>query len=352
MKLLQSLLGKAKVCGAALGVMGGLLLGLQTCRLSGSAQASDRGARERTSAAPVAPVEPDPARDDDLPSSPEPEGKTVLDNAVLSYSLDRPDRRLSLPTVLNEVSDIAVLSASEVACVQDERGSVYVYDIELRRITREVRFANKGDYEGLAATDAGLFVLRSDGTLYHLSTLSHHPEVKTYQLHLPTHDNEGLCYDAGRDRLLIAPKSHEPTVEAKDETLVFAFDLKSMQLQADPALILNVKAIRQFAKRHELPVPRRRKKNGERMHTALKLVPSAIAVHPVTGDIFVLSSIGHVLVSSDITGNITGYAMLDADLFRQPEGIAFLPNGDMLIANEAAGKVPTLLLFHWNHPSN
>jgi uncharacterized protein YjiK len=77
----------------------------------------------------------------------------------------------------------------------------------------------------------------------------------------------------------------------------------------------------------------------------LRFKPSAIAVHPQTGEVFILSSVDHVLISCDENGNVTGYALLDAGLFRQPEGIAFFPNGDMLIANEAAGKEPTLLLF-------
>jgi hypothetical protein len=48
-----------------------------------------------------------------------------------------------------------------------------------------------------------------------------------------------------------------------------------------------------------------------------------------------------------MNGKVTGYAALDPELFRQPEGLAFLANGDLVIANEAAGREPTLLLFRY-----
>jgi hypothetical protein len=114
---------------------------------------------------------------------------------------------------------------------------------------------------------------------------------------------------------------------------------------------VSVREIRRFAKHHDLPIPRRPKKNGESMHYTLHFMPSAIAVHPVSGEVFIVSAVDHVLISCDPIGNITGYAVLDADTFRQPEGIAFLPNGDMLISNEAAGKVATIVLLRRKHGS-
>ncbi len=184
-----------------------------------------------------------------------------------------------------------------------------------------------------------------------LSSLKHHPAVKTYDLHLPAKESEGLCLDAKHDRLLIAPKTSPSAAGEKDWRPIYAFDLKRMALTEEPVLSINVRAIRHFAKYHSLPLPRRAKKGGNGMHSILHFLPSAIAIHPVTGEIYLISAEDHVLISCTETGNITGYALLDASLFRQPEGLAFFPNGDMLISNEAAGKDATILLFRWQRPS-
>ncbi len=324
-----------------------LLLAIRACGLQRSTDSlgARQHAQANAAAAGESAGEESTSQNSPRPGVTETAPKAQLGNSALEYDFERPDLKWSLPSVLNEISDVAVLSESEVACVQDERGVVYVYDIKLKRITDEVRFAPKGDYEGLTIVDSKLFVLRSDGLLFELSSLKHHPSVQTYNLHLPFKESEGLCLDARHERLLIAPKSHEPTEIGKDTRPIYAFDLRKRAVAADPAFELSVRDIRHFAKHHDLPVPRRVKKDAQALHSVLRFKPSAIAVHPVTGEVFILSSVDHVLVSCTETGTITGYALLDASSYRQPEGIAFFPNGDMLISNEAAGKEATLFML-------
>ncbi len=50
-------------------------------------------------------------------------GETTFD-----YNLNKPDVHNDLPPVLNEVSGITNIDSSHVACVQDELGTVYIYN--------------------------------------------------------------------------------------------------------------------------------------------------------------------------------------------------------------------------------
>jgi uncharacterized protein YjiK len=290
----------------------------------------------------------------DSPSSPDDDSVGVIEaadspsqyaNAVQRYDLDHPDRKWLLPRSLKEISDISVLSDQEIVCVEDERGIVYVFDLETSQVTDTVRFAAKGDYEGLAMVNSTVFVLRSDGRLFELSSLKRHPSLQSYDLQLPISESEGLCYDSAHNRLLIAPKSRNQGGFGKDIRPIFAFTLPQRVVSTSPAFEISLRAIRHFATHRNLPVPRHLDKERNRMRSGLRFEPSAIAIHPTSGDIFVLSSVDHLLVSCTGSGTITGYALLDAGLFPQPEGLAFLSNGDLLISNEAAGKEATLLLF-------
>ncbi len=293
------------------------------------------------------------ARPSESPSRPptpasQREPTAVADDTTERYALDQPDLRLVLPPILTEVSDVVALSSTEIACVQDEKGIVFVYDIGQKKVTRQMRFGRKGDYEGLTVVDSRLFVLRSDGLLYEMSGNWAYPTVKTHRLRIPTSNNEGLCLDQQRDRLLIAPKSRlGKGSEFKDARAIFAFDLRQMQLVPDPAFYVSVEAIREYARSRGRHVPKKAKKKGHGAHSALRFMPSSIAVHPLTGEVLILSSVDHVLVACDMTGKVTGYAALDPELFRQPEGLTFLANGDMVISNEAAGREPTLLVFRY-----
>jgi uncharacterized protein YjiK len=61
--------------------------------------------------------------------------------------------------------------------------------------------------------------------------------------------------------------------------------------------------------------------------------PSAIAVHPITHEIYILSASDRLLAVYDNKSLKTVYP-LPAELYYKPEGIAFFENGDMLISNE------------------
>ncbi|HEX6334450.1 MAG TPA: SdiA-regulated domain-containing protein, partial [Flavisolibacter sp.] len=76
-----------------------------------------------------------------------------------------------------------------------------------------------------------------------------------------------------------------------------------------------------------------------------KFDPSAAAIHPINKRLYILASAGSLLVVTDTRGKVVAAYMLNQDLFPQPEGIAFAPNGDMYISNEGRFGKPTLLLF-------
>ena len=266
----------------------------------------------------------------------------------LPYTLEKPDGRFVLPPALAEISGLTDLSSTQVACVQDEEGAVYVYDLDSRRVVRKIPFGAPGDYEGLAAVGGSFFVLRSDGVLYELPDAAAGSAPVVHELALPTRDNEGLAFDAKYRRLLIAPKSRlSKGRETKFDRAVFAFDLKTRALVPDPVLEWSVSDVVEFAESRGLPLPMSSRRQGD-VRPALRLLPSSVAVHPITDEVFVLSAADAVLISLSRNGAVTGYALLDRRLHRQPEGITFTTAGDMLISNEGAGGAPLLWLFKWN----
>ena len=67
----------------------------------------------------------------------------------------------------------------------------------------------------------------------------------------------------------------------------------------------------------------------------LSFNPSAIAVHPVTHDIYILTTRdnkGMAVFSHD--GVLKSYQTIDKDLMQQPEGICFSPDGKLYISSE------------------
>src|SRR5690606_25582492 len=132
---------------------------------------------------------------------------------------------------------------------------------------------------------------------------------------------EGLGFDEARNRLLIACKAGGE--ESGGRRAIYSFDLERMALDAQPAFVIAPEHV-----------------EGER-----KLAPSARAVHPVTGHVVVLSSAREVLVALAPDGTVADVWDWTEAGFEQPEGLAFLPNGDLFIASEGDERAPVLTRF-------
>jgi uncharacterized protein YjiK len=166
-----------------------------------------------------------------------------------------------------------------------------------------------------------------------------------YNLALITDDNEGLCFDSKNNRLLIAGKSKPNAPHDKTNRIIYAFDLLTKTLGSKPAYIIDTNLVETNAKRFNLD-PREKTAKGKVKPYNFR--PSSIDIHPKTGQIFILSSADKMLIVINPAGNVLHMQSLNTGRFPQPEGIAFVNNGTMLITNEAAGKVPTLKVFKQN----
>lgn len=133
--------------------------------------------------------------------------------------------------------------------------------------------------------------------------------------------------------------------EHKDKRAIYAFNLKTKSLIKDPLFDLNVQTIKKFAIDQKIKLPTKSKKKGLITEPIIKFTISAIAIHPISKKLYLLSSSDHMIFILDLKGIIEFIEILDSTMFNKAEGITFLENGDLLITNEGQKKKPTLLRF-------
>ena len=127
---------------------------------------------------------------------------------------------------------------------------------------------------------------------------------------------EGLCYDAGNDRLLMAIKDNEPgNLPYKG---VYAFDLSKKSFVEKPVYKIELE-------NDALKASGGKKNKG--------VMPSAIAINPITKELFVTDGPKSNLLLLDEAGNIKRVWQLGSQ-FAQPEGLTFSPKGEIYISNE------------------
>jgi uncharacterized protein YjiK len=225
---------------------------------------------------------------------------------------------MPLDEELKEISALTLLDDGRIAAVQDEAGTVYVLNAESGAIEERISFQEGADFEGIERAGDRLYVLQSNGTIYELTNWEQGtPQVQKFATHLKSkNDTEGLGYDEANNRLLVVTKEDPGAGLDNDVKAVYGFDLSSNTLSEQPVFTINEKDI-----------------EGQ-LDGKGKFKPSALAVHPVTGDVYVLSSVAKALAVVDASGSVKEVMNLSEDLYEQPEGLAFLPDGDLLISSE------------------
>jgi uncharacterized protein YjiK len=251
------------------------------------------------------------------------------------YELTKPVQTWKLPSELIEISGVAYIDNQRLACVQDEKGIIYIFNQGSGKIESQVVFGEDGDYEGIDIVGNDAWVLKSNGMLVKVENylLEANPVVKKFKTALSgKNDAEGLAYEPVSNNLLVACKEN-PFLEGKDGAgyrAVYRFSLETLLLDLKPYLLVNQDSISYY-----------------KGNTAFS--PSGIAVQPVTGNIFIIGSAGKLLLVYSGKGEMLAMIPLSPMMFPQPEGICFSPDGTLYISNEGAGRAGTILKFSLNN---
>lgn len=256
---------------------------------------------------------------------------------TLPYDLNNPSFIINL--VSDELREISGLSPTDSAgiylAIADEKGAIFFIDGNGGGVTlRKVSFRKKGDFEGVEMVGECLYAVKSDGDVFEIGRWDRrNPAVKEYKTHLKKEDDvEGLCYDAKRHALLLACKQNPDSAGLRR---IFAFNLKSKKLASKPAYTINPDEVNRL-------VPLNDDDKNSRFS------PSGIAIHPLTGDVYVTSSALKRLVVLDYkTGRIRYAVRLNKKILPQPEGIAFDAEGNLHLSSE--GKKGEGLVFKFDY---
>lgn len=271
--------------------------------------------------------------------------------STLPYDLKQPKLITVLPDTLREISGMTYIDSNTIACIQDENGILFFYDLQSNQLKGQQRFYIDGDYEGIAKYNDTLYVLRSDGCIFEVVVIQNGMvHVKEHKSNIPLNNYEGLCYDHLKHRLLIAGKGKAGKgTELKDKRWVYEFDLISKRLNEKPVFEFDVQVINQKMNQTNAvqtrKVPNAKYKSKESNYIKLRI--SAICIHPISNKLFILSAADHMLFVYDLNGEMEHAERLDPVVFNKAEGLTFLSNGNMLISNEAQDKKPTLLQFEY-----
>jgi uncharacterized protein YjiK len=234
--------------------------------------------------------------------------------------------QIKLPPELDEVSGIYYYPKdTSVFCINDEKGILYKVFLDQGKRIIKWHFAKSGDFEDIVLLDSNFYVLQSSGNLMRLRFFKG-DSLMLDTLELPLkgkNEFEILYYDNTNKQMVLVCKECEQ--DQKNKVSAIAFD--PVTNKTSTAYVLQEATIEE--------------KLGEKG----RFKPSAAAIHPLTNQLYIISSVNKALVISDLQGNVQSVYRIDPKKFKQPEGMTFTPTGDLIISNESADKGAANILF-------
>lgn len=244
-------------------------------------------------------------------------GEGHSDNQLNATAAGEADgvRILMLAENLSEVSGLAVASPTSVFAHDDEQAVVREVSIEDGGILRSFRFGDRADFEGIAADGSRIFVITSDGRLGSFAAASDGAAVTPETVDTGAGEScevEGLSLAPQPGRLLILCKEIRGRGN-RGRLLILAWEIAARRLtpfvDADLSDVL-----------------------GENQRG---FAPSGIDWDASRRRIVIVSARNRLLLELDENGRMTAQRVLERLRHPQAEGVAAMPNGALVVADEA-----------------
>ncbi len=222
---------------------------------------------------------------------------------------------INLPVDLDEISGIAYYPKdTSVFAIVDEIGYLYKIPIMNPKSTQRWLFSKPKDFEDIILKDSTFYVLIANGDIMKLTFDADSIETQTYVYSETSgkKDNEfeGMYVDSAG--LMIICKN------CKDDS------------GGNISRFLLSESDSSFTAKEPLQVASLEGK----VEKVKDIKPAAAAINPVTGELYVISSVSKHLMVINRAGEITEIYELNPKIYKQPEGMAFTPAGDLIISNE------------------
>jgi uncharacterized protein YjiK len=251
------------------------------------------------------------------------------------YDMNKP-KVMNLGKILVEISGLAY-TPENIVTISDNKEKIFGINLKTKKLTdlKDHVVPPDSDLEDVVVSDSAYYLLSSSGVLKKVPLQAEDSsQTSSYDLGLKgQNDFETLYYDPTANGLVLICKSCAEERGKKIRT-AYRFDLTIMRFDTSAFFHISRTEVEDILKDADA-----------------RLDPSAAAINPLDKRLYIISSASNLLVIADTRGKVMEAYRLNPDLYPQPEGITFAPNGDMYISNEGKYGKPTLLHIPFHESS-
>ena len=235
------------------------------------------------------------------------------------YNFSSPDV-VKLPQELDEISGIVYYPKdTSIFAIIDEGGDLYKFPIKNPKRLRKWKFDKKRDFEDIVMQDSTFYLLVSDGDIEQLKFVNNQFVPLQFKMgDVASGKNEFESLFKSPDSTFLVIMCKDCGEDSKNTLSTYSFHFNDTANQFQKHLVYDISTLHQ-----KLGIEKR-------------LHPSAAAINPINHDIYIISSIQKILLILNSRGEFKTFFKLNPAIYKQPEGMAFTPEGNLIISNEFA----------------
>lgn len=243
-----------------------------------------------------------------------------------------PVARWVLPSVLREISGVALTSDGRILAHNDQRGRVYVIDPRRGVITKQFSIGKKAvaaDFEGIAVSGGDIFLLESNGDVYQFRE-----------------GDDGKRVDFTRYDTKLGKECEFESIEIEPGTGAFLLACKVIYRRSERNQLRIYRWMREPGGRGSvstinIPLAEAVGTNGWKA-----LSPSDMTIDPKTGNYILITGPEKALIEIASSGSVVRSLPLPSG-FEQPEGVAITNDNLIILASEGVTGPGHITIYPW-----
>ena len=262
------------------------------------------------------------------------------------FDLIHPNSVQTLPMGVQPFSDITLLDSTHLIGLDHQSGSLFVYDMDANSVAPFLPWDLGSRICNISTVDSTLLLVDDAKHIHFLASPYDSSSLTTLNLENELFEATSICVHQESHRLYMIAANEERT-EGYSNSSVYAYNLNQHKLNAQPLFSISAEDVEAFAIQNNLIAPHTDLSFMEDSNQTMDFIPSAIAVHPKTNEIYVLSQADRTLVVFNQFGEIVNFTSLNKTTFSNPSAMTFKKNGDLVITDGNLMN-PTVIQVKWN----
>ena len=261
------------------------------------------------------------------------------------FDLLNPNNISMLPMGIESFSSISFLDSTILICLQEESGSLVLLDSYSNKVLSPLNLNLPDKIIDFSSIDSTIILVDDKMQVHFLSSPYDSSSIESTTDILSDWKSAATCVHESTKRLFILSESNLDS-ENPINNSVYTYSLAKRKLSEKSLFDISVSEIELFAMENNISIP---EKVINQLDTAFELIfnPCAIAVHPKTNEIYVLSAKNRSIVIYNQFGEIINLVFLDEKQFSNPTAMTFHSSGDILISNSDLMS-PAIVRCKWN----